>query len=285
MVTKISYFKASKHKRLLPSQLKWTCDTKCFDFDTTDTVKPIEGIVGQHRAIKALKIGIDIESPGYNIFITGLSGTGKQTTIKKLLHEFLPKKNFILNDYIYVNNFRDTDHPTILVFPAGKGRTFKTDVKSGINFLQENIPQILEKEPFLSQRKKLISELGKTQKKLMGGFEKKLKKDKLTLGQIKTEEVTRPEIFAIIENQHVYVQQLDEYVTSKKITRRAADTIVQKYTDYQDELYTVFKESLNLTQNFQTRLGELESKAVNKLIPATFDDLKNKYKSKKVRKY
>jgi lon-related putative ATP-dependent protease len=285
MVTKISYFKASKHKELPASELKWTCDTNCFDFDTTDTVTPIEGIVGQHRALKALKIGIDIESPGYNIFITGLSGTGKQTTMRKLLKEFLPKKKLKLNDYTYVNNFRDEDHPSILVFPAGQGRKFKTDIKSTIKYFQENIPQLLEKEPFLSQRKKLINELGKLQKKLMGGFEKKLKKDKLTLGQIKTEEVTRPEIFAVIENQAVYIQQLDEYVTSKKITRKAADTFVQKYTDYQDELFTVFKESLKMTQNYQIRLGELESNAVKNLISVSFDDLKNKYKSKKVKKY
>lgn len=285
MVTKTSLIRAPKHKELSVEELKWTCDTDCFDFDTTDSLKPIDGIVGQHRAIKALKLGIDIEGPGYNIFITGLSGTGKQTTIKKLLHEFLPKKKLKLNDYAYVNNFRDNDHPTILVFPSGQGRSFKLDIKNAIKFLQENIPQILDKEPFLSQRKKLIDELSKTQKKLMSGFEKKIKKDKLTLGQIKENEVTRPELFAMIDNKPVYIQQIEEYVESKKITRKAADTLVQKYADHQDELYLVFKESLNITKSFQVKLSELESKAVNKLLSATLDDLKSKYKAKKVRKY
>lgn len=285
MQTKTAYIKSPKHQELKSTELKWTCDTNCFDFETTDTLNPIEGIIGQHRAIKSLKIGIDIESPGYNIFITGLSGTGKQTTIRKLLHEFLPKKKLKLNDYIYVNNFRDNDHPSLLVFPAGQGRNFKTDLKATIKFLQINIPQILEKEPFLSQRKKLIAELGKTQQKMMGDFEKKLKKDKLTLGQIKTEEVTRPELFAVIENKPVYIQEIEEYVTSKKITRKAADTIVKKYTEHQDELFSIFKNSLKLTQNFQAQLSELESKAVKNLVAATFDDLKNKYKFKKVRKY
>jgi len=285
MIKKTSYIRAPKHKELLHTDLKWTCNTDCFDFDTTDSIAPIEGIVGQHRAIKALKLGIDINGPGYNVFVTGLSGTGKQTTIRKLLHEFLPKTKLKLNDYAYVNNFRDGDHPTILLFPSGQGRKFKTDMKATIKFLQENISQILEKEPFLSQRKKLLAQLGKTQQKLMGTFEKKLKKDKLTLGQIKTDEVTRPELFAVIDNQPVYIQQIEEYVTSKKITRKAADTIVQKYTEHQEELYSIFKESLKLTQNFQAKLGELELKAVNKLISAAFDDLKNKYKTKKIRKY
>lgn len=285
MATKISLFRASKQKPLTKDQLKWTCDTDCFDFDTTVSIAPIEGIVGQQIAIKSLKIGINIESPGYNIFITGLSGTGKQTTIKKLLQEFSPKRKLKLNDYVYVNNFRDSDHPTILVFPAGQGRPFKTEMKSTINFLLENIPQILEKEPFLSQRKKLIAELSQTQQKLMGDFEQKLKKDKLTLGQIKTEEVTRPELFAVIDNQPVYIQQIDEYVKSKKITKKAAEKLVQKYTEHQDELYAVFKASLKLTQNFQQKLSELEAKAVQKLIEVTFEELKDKHKSKRIKKY
>ncbi len=277
--------KASKYQTLKPEQLKWSCDIGCFDFDTTDSITPIEGIVGQTRAIKALKIGIDIEGPGYNIFVTGLSGTGKQTTIKKLLQEFLPKKNVKLNDYVYVNNFRDNDHPTLLTFPAGQGRMFKNDMKQSIKLLQENIPQILDREPFLTERKKLITDYGNSQQTLMSDFEKKLRKDNLTLGQVKVEEVTRPEILAIVDNQPVYVQQLDELVNAKKITQKDAEQIISKYTSHQDELYTVYKESLKLTQNFQVQLNKLESKAVKHLITATFDDLREKYKNKKVKKY
>ncbi len=285
MTTKISNIKAPKHKALNADQLKWTCDTDNFDFDTTDSLSPIEGIVGQYRAIKALKLGIDIESSGYNVFITGLSGTGKQTTVRKILQEFAPKKKLKLNDYVYVNNFNDNDHPTILLFNAGQGREFKNDMKDTIKFLQENIPQILEKEPFLSQRKNLITQLDKIQQTLMGDFEKKLNKDKLTLGHIKTEEITRPEIFAVIENQPVYIQQIDEYVNSKKITKKAADKIVQKYTEHQDELYTIFKESLKLSKEFQLQLNQLELKAVKNIVEATFDNLRTKYKTKKVKRY
>ncbi|MBK7105373.1 MAG: AAA family ATPase [Ignavibacteriae bacterium] len=277
--------KAQKYLPLKTEQLKLTCDPGCFKFDTTDSITPIDGIVGQARAIKALKIGIDIEGPGYNIFITGLSGTGKQTSIKNILKEFLPKKNVKLNDYIYVNNFRDSDHPSLLVFPAGQGRMFKNDMKNSIKLIHENIPQILEREPFLSERKKLATDYGKSQQSLVSSFEKKLRKDNLTLGQIKVEEVTRPEIFAVIENQPVYIQQLNELVGSKKISEKDAEQIVKKYTSHQDELYSVFKESLKLTQSFQTQLSELESNAVKNLISATFDELREKYKSKKAQKY
>ena len=86
-------------------------------------------------------------------------------------------------------------------------------------------------------------------------------------------------------NKPVYIQQIEEYVTSKKITRKKADTLVKKYTEHQDELYSVFKESLKLNQKFQAKLSDLEIKAVQSLMSASFDELKNKYKLKKVRKY
>ena len=71
--------------RLKPEDLRWRCNPELFQFDSTEDLKPIEGILGQERALKALKIGVDLRKPGYNIYIAGLSGTGKATTVKKIL--------------------------------------------------------------------------------------------------------------------------------------------------------------------------------------------------------
>ncbi len=275
---------APKHSKLSPEQLKLSCNPNDFNFDSTTSITPIDGIVGQEHAVKALKVGVDIKGPGYNIFITGLSGTGKLSSVKKILTEFITKKQK-LYDYAYVYNFRDEDHPTLLVFPTGQGKQFKFDLESTIKFLQENIPQILETEPFLTKKKNLIKKFGDSQKRLMDNFQKKLEKDSLTLGEIKVGDVVRPELLAVIDNQAYYVQQLDELVNQKKISKRKANTIVKKYTLHQDELQMVFKESLKLAQNFNVVLSELETKAVTDLVNATFEQLKNKYKLKKVRKY
>ena len=118
--------RAAKHEELKPQDLKWKCDPEKLEFESTSNVKPIEGIVGQERALKALKLGVDLRSPGYNIFITGLSGTGKATSVKKMLQEISPDCPTI-SDYAYVNNFKDTDKPILLVFPAGYAKKFRKD--------------------------------------------------------------------------------------------------------------------------------------------------------------
>ncbi len=275
---------AESHSKLLPEQLKLTCNPDEFKFDSTTSLEPLHGIVGQEHAVKALKVGVDIKGPGYNIFITGLSGTGKLSSVRKILTEFVKTKQK-LYDYVYVYNFRDEDHPTLLVFPTGKGKKFKFDLENTIKFLQENIPQILDTEPFLTKRKNLVQKFGEKQKKLMEDFQKKLEKDNLTLGEIKVGDVARPELLAVIDNQVYYIQQLDELVEQKKITKRKANTLVKKYTEHQDELQSVFKESLKLAQNFNSFLSKLETKAVTDLVNVTFEQLKNKYKQKKVKKY
>jgi lon-related putative ATP-dependent protease len=276
--------RAPKIKELGPDELKWTCDTKVFEFESTTNLKPIEGIVGQERALKALRLGVDLKSQGYNIFVTGLSGTGKFTAIQQMLESITPDCSH-LSDYAYVNNFKDEDRPSLLRFPAGQANKFRKDLSRAIKFLQEKIPQVLTADPFVSKKKKLIAEFGKVQQSIMSGFEEKLKKDNFTLGQIKVGEMPRPEIFALIDNQPVFIQQLEDYVRDSKITEEEAKNLQNKYLFYQEDLQKVFKESLKLTQDFQEKISKLEGEYTNSIVSVSIDDLKKKYKQPAVAQY
>lgn len=276
--------KAKIIDELKPEDLKWVCNPDVFDFETTNDVKPIEGIVGQDRAIKALKVGVDLKSPGYNIFITGLSGTGKFTTIKMML-ESIASGSVSLNDYAYVNNFLDEDRPTLLKFPAGQAVKFKNNLSRTIRFLQEKIPLVLTNDPFLTKKKQMIANYSKTQQSLMNEFEEKLRKDNFTLGQIKVGEMVRPEILTVIDNEPYFMQQLGELIQSNKIKKEDAEQIFTKYTSYQEELQQVFRESLKLTQDFQEKINKLETESVDELITLALEDLKKKYKSEKIKNW
>jgi ATP-dependent Lon protease len=277
-------FRAPKHKELKPEDLKLKCDPEKFNFESTSNVKPIEGIVGQERALKALKLGVDLRSPGYNIFITGLSGTGKATSVKKMLQEISPAYPAI-SDYAYVNNFEDTDKPILLVLPAGYAKKFRKDLSASIKFLQENIPLVLEADLFVRSKKKLIADFNKKQQSLKNEFEEKLRKDEFTLGQVKVGEIPRPEIFAVIEDQPVFIGQIDEFVNSKKITKKKANQIVKKYADYQEELQSIFKQGLKLGSEFQEKILDLEKNSVKDVVEVTIAELRSKYLNEKVNNY
>ncbi|MFA7418151.1 MAG: ATP-binding protein [Melioribacteraceae bacterium] len=280
----MALIKAKLVKKLKPEELKWYCDPSVFEFETTTDLKPMEGIVGQERALKALRLGVDLKSPGYNIFITGLSGTGKFSTIKMML-EAIASDCENLRDYAYVNNFGDEDHPILLQFPAGQAVKFRRDLARVIKFFQEKIPQLLEAEPFVSEKKKIIAEFGQKQQKMMSYFEEKLKKDNFTLGQVKDGEMIRPEIFAVFDNTPVNLYQLNDLVKAEKISSEQREQLINKYASYQEELQLVFRNSLKQTQEFQERLVQLESNFVNGLISVTIDEIKKKYHNARVTKY
>jgi len=281
----MALLKARQPKKLNTEDLKWTCGTDVFDFDSSEKIKPIEGIIGQDRALKALKVGVELKSPGYNIFITGLSGTGKLTTIKQMLESIAPDCSNQLYDYAYVNNFKDEDRPLLLQFPAGQAKRFKRDLQNTIKILQEKIPQLLSTEPFVSQKKQMLTEYGKKQQTIMFGFEEKLKKDNFTLGEVKMGEMVRPEILAVIDKQPVFIQQLQDYIKEEKISKDQFKEIVNKYTSYQEELQLVFKESLKLTQEFQEKVSTLETDSVTIIVTVILEELKKKYKIKNVKLY
>ena len=281
----MTFLKAPQPKELEAKDLKWTCDTDVFDFDNTKNVKPIDGIVGQERALKALKVGVELKSHGYNIFVTGLSGTGKFSTIKQMLEMITPNNSAQLYDYAYVNNFKDEDRPLLLQFPAGQAKKFKRDLQRTIKILQEKIPQLLSAEPFVSQKKQIFSDYGKKQQTIMFGFEKKLKKDNFTLGEVKSGEMARPEILVLIDNKPVFIQQLQDSIREQKISQEQFQDIITKYTSYQEELQQVFKESLKLTQEFQEKVTTLETDSVTVVVTVILEDLKKKYKIKNVKLY
>ena len=275
---------APRKKPLSVDQLKWNCNPESFEFESTEKAKPIEGIIGQERALKALKLGVELKSMGYNIFITGLSGTGKFTTVKKMLEAISPSCP-VLYDYAYVNNFDDRDKPILLQFPAGKAVVFQKELFQTINYLKENIPQVLENEPFINLKSKLITAYQKKHKELFSGFDAQLKKEDLTLGELKVGDTPRPEIFAVINNEPVLVQNLSEFINKKIITEKKAEKIRDKYNEYQQKLQTLLKAGWEINKDFAKELEELEKENVANVIKLAFQDLRKKYKSPNAKLY
>ncbi len=275
---------AKRYNGLKAEDLKWISNPKQFDFDSTAKIDPNEGIIGQEKAIKALQVGIEIKSPGYNIFVTGLSGTGKLTTIEKVLETITPLKAE-LNDYVYVNNFNDEDRPILLVLPVGMGNKFKKDVAATIKLLQENIPIVLESEQYILRKKRIVEKYGQSQHNLYMQFESKLQKDGFTLGQSKSSEIPQPEILIIRNSKAYFIQQMDELLSEKIIDKKEATTITKKYASYQQELQLVLKKGIKLSQEYQTVVSDLEKEHAGRVINAAMDELKSNYDIAKIIEY
>ena len=138
---------------LAPEQLRKRSDPEQFSFETTADVSPLEEIIGQERAVRAIRFGLDIQSPGYNVFVAGLSGTGKGSIVRRFLTK-LSADEPVPSDVVYVNNFEDPDSPRALFLPAGKGHRLRDATAELVEDLHEQVPKAFEGKDYEEQRRR-----------------------------------------------------------------------------------------------------------------------------------
>ena len=108
---------------LSPTQLRRTCDPDFMHCKDTSELAPLQEIIGQERAVRALKFGLGIKDKGFNVYVAGYPGTGRTTAVKNFL-ETITKNQPVPPDWCYVNNFNDEYTPKAIKLPPGKGESF-----------------------------------------------------------------------------------------------------------------------------------------------------------------
>lgn len=147
-------------------------DLKCklalneVEFNTTADLVPIKEIIGQSRAVQAIEFGLKMKPKGYNIYVAGVSGTGRTSYTYTLIRKF-GKKNENLRDWLYVNNFKNANEPMALSFKAGEGKVFKKDIEDIIEKLKFEIPKIFHSKEYEYHSRLLMSELEENVQKVI----------------------------------------------------------------------------------------------------------------------
>lgn len=155
-------------KKLFPVELRETCDPVMFSFRSTEDLEPLSDIIGQERAVKAMEFGLKIDHKGYNIFMTGLTGTGKTSYARAVVKKAAVGKP-IPDDILYVYNFTRPEKPIAINLPAGKGSEFSKDMEKLIAEVRREIIRVFDDENFENQKQALID---RYQRASMGLFEK-----------------------------------------------------------------------------------------------------------------
>jgi lon-related putative ATP-dependent protease len=142
-------------QELTPDRVRVTCLEQDFGCVSSKEIDKLEAIIGQERAIKALKFGLGIREKGFNIFVSGMPGTGRTTAVKLFLEE-IAKGLPTPPDWCYVNNFQDTTRPKALRLPAGKARQFKSDLNTLVEGAEQSIRTVFESEEYAANKEKTV---------------------------------------------------------------------------------------------------------------------------------
>lgn len=167
-------------QRLEASQLYHAAELEILPSKSTKELAPIDEIVGQERAQKAVEFAMSIKEKGYNIYAIGQNGLGKRTMILRYLNRHKHDENELF-DWCYVANFEDIRTPKVLKLPCGVGSKLKQDIEKLVAKLLNAMPLAFDNELYYSRADRLKNQLAQKQEAELSVITKEAKSKGISL--------------------------------------------------------------------------------------------------------
>ncbi len=167
-------------KPLPPEKLYSPCDLEKLSFRTTAELAPLDEIIGQDRAVQAVRFAVGMHHKGFNLFVLGPEGTGRYTLVRKVLEEKAAQKP-VPDDWCYVNNFVETHKPVALCLPPGRARLLREGMEQLIDDLSAAIPAAFESDEFRNRKNAIEEQIRERHEEIFGSIQKRAEKRDVTL--------------------------------------------------------------------------------------------------------
>ncbi len=253
--------------KILAKDLKKNYSASLFDFKDTSELEPIDSIIGQKRAIEAIDFGLNMKGSDYNIFVTGLEGTGKSTIVKKLLIEHA-KSQETSQDLCLVNNFEDAYCPTVIEMPAGSAVYFSQSMIRFIEVIKTQIPEFFETPSFQEEQSIVYKEISDRQKKLFSDIEQEAQNQGLFI-------VRMEEGYKVVSAKNGQPMAEEDYqVMDEAEHQKIADAI----EPVEEKLHQALIEINKLGEKAKAELKKLVSSKTEQLISEQIDPVRYYFK-------
>jgi len=241
-------------------------------------------IIGQPRALRALRLAVDIEGKGYNIFATGLIGTGKRTAIMRILESYSSSKR-VPRDIAYVHNFKQPDRPRVLYFDRGEAIEFRSRLSEVIDGFKRVLSTLSFQPGYKSERDRLMLQAEGRETQAVAEFEQKLQSEGFEIVQIEDSNDQRADISPIYEGKSASFDDLQRRVSSGEIEERVWNEIREKYYRFIDEMKQIFHGLQTERSGVEANLRALQIDLVRPELEAEVARLRLDYPDARVHHY
>ncbi|MBW1723073.1 MAG: AAA family ATPase [Deltaproteobacteria bacterium] len=272
-------------KEVPVEQLRWRLDPATLPFETTDDLEPLKEIIGQNRGVEAFRFGMGIKKPGYNVFVTGIPGTGRMSTVRRLLQEISKKDGRTPEDLCYVNNFKNPEAPVLVHLKAGQGRRFKKDVHDFIETLKREIPQLFESQEYLNRKKEIMAEYERKGKSFFKDLDKKVREQGFALVDIQMGQIKRPEVMPLVDGNPVPIDQIEAMVEKGRFPKDEFEDLKEKQQKLREEIDQIFLELRDLQKGVQENIEKMDRLMFSKFATEYVTPLKKRYRNKVIDRY
>jgi predicted ATP-dependent protease len=245
-------------------KLRWRCDPSSLPFETTDDLTPLEGMLGQERAQKALTLGVEIAKSGYNIYVCGAAGTGRLTAVQQIL-EVRRKEGLPAPDLCYVSRFQQPERPRLLVLPTGQGRALKQAMEEVLKDLKREVPRVLTSQDLRQSTKARMQEAQRREARLCEQLEAQLRPD-FGLFWHQAEGGPEPELAPLLDGQLIPLAELDQRLETGTLTVEQYRDLHALHRTLMVECRHGFDDMRRLRQEAEEEIDKLERAHVRPLI-------------------
>jgi ATP-dependent Lon protease len=266
-------------------KLRWRLDPVTLPFETTEDLDPLKEIIGQKRGVEAFRFAMGMKKPGYNVFVTGTPGSGRMSSVRKLLEEMFQKDGEVPDDLCYVNNVKNSEAPILLRLKAGMGRRFKKDVRDFVEALKKDVPQLFESQDYLNRKKEIMAEYEGKGKSFFKDLDKKVREEGFALVDIQTGQIKRPEVVPLIDDKPTHIDQVEAMVEKGRFPKEEFKALKKKQAKLREEIDQIFLELRDLQKGVQETVEKMDRLMFMKMATEVSKPIQQKYENRKISNY
>ncbi len=251
---------------LAPERLRRVCDPSSLEFTSTAEVPALETIIGQDRAVSSLQFGLSIRHPGFNIYVSGIPGTGRTTAVNGFLQD-LARKRPVPDDWCYVHSFGDPYRPQALRLPPGQARQFRADMKSLVTAARRDIRALFESDNYASSQQEVAQGFQRQRDEIFGRLDGTAREQGFELEST----TTGLRIIPLREGKPVSEEEFSTLPDAER------ETIVQKSQKLQEQIEAAIRQAKRIERGATEGLAELDQKVARYALGLLVGPMREKY--------
>ncbi len=256
-----------KPKELTFKELDYRCSEAVFPFKSTAELGVFEGIIGQERASKAMIFGLKMKMRGYNIYMSGPTGTGKTSFAKQIVSETAANMS-VPDDWCYIYNFAKPNQPMAISLPAGRGKEFQTDMEAFVKVIKQEIVNSFDNDQYEKEKAEIMEEYERKKDELLD----KLSKDAEAHGFKVNTGSSGIYFLPIVEGKTISEEEFETLDDNIK------EEINEKTTILQQDTLDIIRKLKSNDKDTRQKVSEWENKIALLALGVQMSDLKEKYK-------
>lgn len=252
-------------------RLRWQCPV----LKPSRRLPKASELLGQKRPIAALRFGLELYAPGYNVFVSGLTGSGRTTVVQKLLEEIKPVCR-LGPDRVYVNNFAEPNRPRLITLPRGQAPAFRDAIEDLIRTTQDALQAALRSRPHRMSRGLVIKSAEVRERRLMDALTREAAKAGCAVVQFETQAgALAADICPIVGGESISVEAIHGLVQEGKLSPQQRDAVLARREGLVERLEAVSERSRSNRRATEQQLRRMDRQIANRVLDQIFRDIRS----------